>query len=111
MLTPVEGRRSMETRIDLRLYAETIDFLGAAEADGRRFGGTGAALEWARALRLEDGEVEYVLAGVERLMGFDDQSEWAEAEPDDRLDTFVWTFHRAWVDRYGWATSIRRRGD
>jgi hypothetical protein len=37
--------------------------------------------------------------------------EWAEAEPDDRLDTFVWTFHRAWVDRYGWATSIRRRGD
>ena len=100
----------METLIDLRLYAETVDFLGAAQADGRRLGGTGAALEWAGELRLEEDEVEYFLApGVERLMGFDDQSEWAEAEPDDRLDTLVWTFHRAWVDRHGWATSIPMR--
>jgi hypothetical protein len=99
----------MDTLIDLRLYADTIDFLEAAEADGRKPGGTGAALEWGTRLGLEEDELGYVLAGVERMMGFDDESEWTDAEPDDRLDTLVWTFHRAWVDRHGWTTARSAR--
>ena len=101
----------MQPLIELRLYAETIDFFAAAESDGYRYGAREAALEWAQERGLDSDDREYVLAGVDRLTGGGGQSEWADAETSYRLDTLVWTFHRAWVDRYGWVRSMPKRDE
>jgi len=33
---------------------------------------------------------------------------WEREPRDERLEQLAWTFHRAWVDRYGWRATNRR---
>lgn len=91
--------------VDLRMYARLLDFL-AEDARGRESGQPfwrEATNAWAHEqLRLEGDELEYFLAAVTRLGGHPWKgNDWDAMADDEDLDRLVWTFHRAWVDRYG----------
>jgi hypothetical protein len=92
--------------IDLRLYASVIEYFQNAEAEERAFG-VGEIAYWWAIDRMNETEVSYFTHGVARLAGHSKGGGWEERDPLPDIDQMIWTFHRAWVDRYGWTPSWR----
>jgi hypothetical protein len=93
--------------IDLNLYASIIDFLAEQDARGAA-GEFEVAFDWVERLGLEREERNVVLHGIARLVGHPDGEGWERSARSGRLDTLAWTFHRAWIDRYGWEPTNKR---
>ena len=97
--------------IDLNLYIQIIQFFQEWELEHRTFGGGEAAFEWASRQGLSEDDLGYVLQGAERLTGrwSREPTEWELLDRRPHLDRLVWTFHRAWIDRYGCQSASRHR--
>lgn len=96
----------MNGLIDLELYSELVDFFDGLEYGDEWQGAGEAAFKWFDG-RLERDDLDYALLGVARLMGHPKGEDWEERPRRDDLDRQVWTFHRVWIDRYGWEPTMR----
>ena len=92
--------------IDLNLYVALVDFFDGLEMEERFMGGGEAAFEWFSEQGLSRHDLEYVLLGVARITGHPKGEDWEQHNRRADLDRQVWTFHRAWVDRYGWEPTM-----
>lgn len=93
--------------IELGHYVQLMDFFEELEAQGPHGAGE-VAVKWTETiLNLDSEDERYVLRGIDRLAGHPDGWGWEEEETRSDLDPLVWTFHRAWVDRYGRVHSSR----
>lgn len=92
--------------IDLGLYVELVDFFLGLEADDEWQGAGEAALKWFSD-RLAGDDLDYVLLGVARLSGHPKGGDWERRARRPELDEQIWTFHRVWVDRYGFEPTMR----
>jgi hypothetical protein len=89
--------------IDLELYISASDVLQRFEEGGETRGGGEAARDWIEQQDLDREQKNYFYEGVARLRSDWKAEGWETKPRDERLDQFVWAYHRAWVDRYGWA--------
>lgn len=94
--------------IDLELFVAMMDFLAILEGRELPRGRDEAAFAWVRQQELGKEQQEYFLEGVARLWSDWKAEGWESKPRDERLDTLVWTYHRAWVDRYGWEPTNER---
>jgi hypothetical protein len=94
--------------IDLARYVHLMDLLEDLETKGPHGAGE-AAGKWLETLGLSREDERYVFDGINRLAGHPDGWGWEKGEAQPDLDPLVWTFHRAWVDRYGWEHTSRHR--
>lgn len=92
--------------IDLELYVRLVDFFLGLEYRDEWQGGGEAALQWFSG-RFEGDDLDYVLLGTARLSGHPKGEDWDERPRRPELDREVWTFHRVWVDRYGFEPTMR----
>lgn len=92
--------------LDLELYVELVDFFAGLEHADEWQGGGEAAFKWFEP-RLDGTDLDYVLLGVARLGGHPKGEDWEERPRRPALDQQVWTFHRVWVDRYGFEPTMR----
>ena len=96
--------------VDLDLYVSIVDVLADQDAQGARGRGQ-VAFDWSNQLGLIEDERNVVLLGISRLDGHPQGEGWEASARTERLDTLAWTFHRAWVDRYGWEPTNQRGVD
>jgi hypothetical protein len=66
-----------------------------------------AAFKWFDGRFDDQADLEYVLLGLARLMGHAKGEDWERHPRRPKLDRQVWSFHRVWVDRYGWEPTMR----
>ncbi len=97
----------MDSLVDLELYVALVDFFDRLEYDDKWMGAGEAGFEWFRDRELERDDLDYALLGLARLMGHPKGEDWEERSRRAMLDRQVWTFHRVWVDRYGWEPTMR----
>ncbi|MEJ7791988.1 MAG: hypothetical protein WKF65_08470 [Gaiellaceae bacterium] len=93
--------------IDLELYVEVVDFFDALEHHERWMGAAEAAFAFFGDRLPERDERDYVLLGLLRLTGHPKGEDWEKHARRAELDRQIWTFHRVWVDRYGWEPTMR----
>lgn len=95
--------------IDLDLYVRLVDWFDELELSGEFMGGGEAVFKWFFDHEAMERSVElaYLLAGAARLMGHPKGLEWDEFDRRPDLDAILWTFHRVWIDRYGWESTMQ----
>lgn len=103
--------------IDDRLYLEAQTLFNDLEGQPPHRSGAGEALDrfLAAAMVGNPDDVADCQAALQALLGHDDGDYHPLASypggPGEALRRIVWTFHRAWVDRYGWRHSMPDRRD
>jgi len=97
----------MDSLVDLELYVGLVDFFDGLEYEDKWMGAGEAGFEWFQRRQLDHDDLDYVLLGLARLMGHPKGEDWEERPRRAELDRQVWTFHRVWVDRYGWESTKR----
>ncbi len=103
---PAEAADSLGQMVDLELYVELVEWFDRQEQEGTFMGGGEAAVEWFRP-RVADEALDYVLRGCLALVGHWKAEGWVEESRQPGLDRLVWTWHRVWVDRYGWEPTMK----
>jgi hypothetical protein len=93
--------------VDLELHVELVDFFENLEFKKEWQGAGEAGFKWFFEKYGRSESLDYATLGVARLMGHPKGEDWEKRPRNAELDREIWTFHRIWVDRYGWEPTMR----
>ena len=101
--------------IDDSLYIRAQELFDRYEVAQQRMGAGEAFGEFGKEAALENPDLgtcnEALAAALGHAKGDYRRLAAKQGQVADKLRRIVWTFHRAWIDRYGWAHAMPQPSD